>query len=128
MARQKLEEARLEAEERARQARRPRHHNLDLATLGGDELDEKDIPELQDLFKTICVTSHPKRVADVDDTTYDDDKGKGTAEMKKLKSQMESLKVVARAKVTNDRIYSAAYHPDRSKDLIFFGGENHCIW
>jgi hypothetical protein len=32
------------------------------------------------------------------------------------------LKVVAQAKVTAVRIYSAAYHPEVSKDLIFFGG------
>lgn len=29
---------------------------------------------------------------------------------------------MSRAKVTQDRIYSAAYHPEKSKDLIFFGG------
>jgi hypothetical protein len=32
------------------------------------------------------------------------------------------MKVVARAKVTQDRVYSAAYHPDPTMDLIFFGG------
>lgn len=33
------------------------------------------------------------------------------------------MKIVARAKVTQDRVYSAAYHPDPTTDLIFFGGE-----
>ena len=40
-----------------------------------------------------------------------------------LQKRVGSLKVTARAKVTQDRVYSAAYQPDRSKDLIFFGGE-----
>jgi len=46
------------------------------------------------------------------------------------------LKVVARAKVMQDRVYSAAYHPDPTKDLIFFGGAcrpfffvgSSCLW
>lgn len=42
---------------------------------------------------------------------------------------MRGLKVVSRAKVTQDRVYSAAYHPEITKDLIFFGGEleNHIL-
>ena len=41
---------------------------------------------------------------------------------KRLKEKLGKLKIVARAKVTQDRIYSAAYHPEPTKDLIFFGG------
>lgn len=39
-----------------------------------------------------------------------------------LKGQLKDLRVVSRAKVTLDRVYSSAYHPDVQKDLIFFGG------
>ena len=45
-------------------------------------------------------------------------------EFKALQRRMKGLKVVSRAKVTTDRIYSAAYHPDPSKDLVFFGGKS----
>jgi hypothetical protein len=36
---------------------------------------------------------------------------------------VHDLKVVARAKVVTERIYCAAYHPEKTKDLIFFGGQ-----
>jgi hypothetical protein len=45
------------------------------------------------------------------------------AEVAALRERFRNLKVVARAKVTQDRVYSAAYHPDPTTDLIFFGGE-----
>jgi WD repeat-containing protein 76 len=44
------------------------------------------------------------------------------AEVAALSERLRELKVVARAKVTQDRVYSAAYHPEPTKDLIFFGG------
>ena len=53
---------------------------------------------------------------------FDDDKQEH-AELKNLKEKLSNLKVIARAKVTQDRIYSAAYHPEPTKDLIFFGGQ-----
>jgi len=48
---------------------------------------------------------------------------KEAAEVAALRERFQNMKVVARAKVTQDRVYSAAYHPDPTTDLIFFGGE-----
>jgi hypothetical protein len=48
---------------------------------------------------------------------------KEAAEVAALRERLQNMKVVARAKVTLDRVYSAAYHPDPTTDLIFFGGE-----
>jgi WD repeat-containing protein 76 len=45
------------------------------------------------------------------------------AEVAALRERFQNMKIVARAKVTQDRVYSAAYHPDPTTDLIFFGGE-----
>jgi hypothetical protein len=45
------------------------------------------------------------------------------AEVAALRERFQNMKIVARAKVTRDRVYSAAYHPDPTTDLIFFGGE-----
>ncbi len=42
--------------------------------------------------------------------------------VQEIKEKVQNLKVVARAKVVTERIYCAAYHPDVTKDLIFFGG------
>ncbi|KAG9057260.1 hypothetical protein FS842_008067 [Serendipita sp. 407] len=42
----------------------------------------------------------------------------------KLKEDMKRMRVAAIAKVTDDRIYSMAYHPDKTKDLMFFGDKH----
>jgi len=51
------------------------------------------------------------------------DTDKEDAEVAALRERFQNMKIVARAKVTQDRMYSAAYHPDPTTDLIFFGGE-----
>lgn len=48
---------------------------------------------------------------------------KEAVEVAALREQFQNMKVVARAKVTQSRVYSAAYHPDPTTDLVFFGGE-----
>ena len=52
---------------------------------------------------------------------FENDK-KEDAEVEALREQLMDMKVVARAKVTQNRVYCAAYHPDPTMDLIFFGG------
>lgn len=61
-------------------------------------------------------------MGDVDDGLYDGDAQNKVATAE-LREKLGNLVVVARAKVARERIYSAAYHPDATKDLIFFGGE-----
>ena len=56
---------------------------------------------------------------------FDEDQ-KNEAEVADLRKKLQKLRVVSRAKVTQDRIYSAAYHPEPTKDLVFFGGEVPC--
>lgn len=51
-----------------------------------------------------------------------DDNEEHQSALKILRERVQGLKVISRAKVTMNRIYSAAYHPEVSKDLIFFGG------
>jgi len=72
-------------------------------------------------FETIVSQPHPRRVGNCDAFEYDNGK-RDEREVENLRKRLGSMKVVARAKVTQDRIYSSAYHPDTSKDLIFFGG------
>jgi len=72
-------------------------------------------------LKVIVSRPHARRVGDFDTFEYDDGK-RDEREVENLKKRLGSMKVVARAKVTQNRIYSCAYHPDVSKDLIFFGG------
>lgn len=119
--RRREEEERLEAAEREREAKRPRHHKLDLDTMG-DDLTSEDLSALRSTFQVLLQTPRPKGVGGDDVLDFDDDKQE-KAEVKDLKEKFGKLKIVARAKVTQDRVYSAAYHPEPTKDLILFGGQ-----
>lgn len=107
-------EERLEAEERARAAKRPRHHDLDIQALV-DDLGAEDISTLTEALQAIAKEEHPRRVADIHSYADLDDEQE-EREAAELRSKLRGLKVVARAKVTEDRVYSAVYHPG-----TFFG-------
>ena len=120
--RRKEEEERLATEERTREAKKPRHEELDLETLAGqEEWGPGALSGLSSRLQSLLQTRHPRRTADQDAFVFDKDK-KEEAEAEALRERLKDLKVVARAKVTQDRVYSAAYHPDPTMDLIFFGG------
>lgn len=116
----------MEAEEREREAKRPRHHELDLASLGEEELEDTDLLSLRSLFGQVLKSTNPRRTAPEEAFVYDDATDQEAREVADLKERLGKMKVVARAKVCKDRIYSAAYHPEPTKDIIFFGGELNC--
>ncbi|KAG2078259.1 WD40 repeat-like protein [Suillus decipiens] len=120
--RQIEEQERLEAEEKARLAKRPRHQELDLTTLG-ENLEESELSSLRSSLQAITNVPLPKLAADADAFVYHEDK-KNEAEIAELKNKLQKLRVVSRAKVTVDRVYSAAYHPEATKDLVFFGDKH----
>lgn len=93
---------------------------MDLPALT-DDLAPEELSELRATFLEVLKTPRPRGTSGDDAYVFDDDK-KEEAEVKELKAKLGKLKIVARAKVTQDRIYSAAYHPEPTKDLIFFGG------
>ncbi|KZV86551.1 WD40 repeat-like protein [Exidia glandulosa HHB12029] len=119
--RRKDEEAQWEADEKARAAKRPRHEQLDLTILGSD-LSDEDLVSLRQTLRVTCDLKQPKLVGD-ESMTWDD-KETEDRDLGALKDAIKSMRVVSRAKVTQDRIYSMAYHPERSKDLIFFGDKH----
>ncbi len=121
-------EARLEAEERARIAKLPRHQDLELSVLLGEE----GLPEIDNLtsaFSSLTHNSHPRRTGGTEAYVFQDDK-KDKAAAEELRTRLKSMKIFSRAKVTQDRVYSCAYHPEPTKDIIFFGGElsNVCVY
>ncbi|KAI0362290.1 WD40 repeat-like protein [Trametes cingulata] len=120
--RRQEEEELLAAAEREREAKRPRHHDLDLQTLT-DDLTPEELTELRSTFATVLKTPYPKQVSSDDAYVFNNDMKEET-EVKELREKLGKLKVVSRAKVTQDRIYSAAYHPEPTKDLIFFGDKH----
>ena len=120
--RRKEEEERLAAEERARQAKKPRHEELDLETLAGqEEWEPGALSGLSARMQALLRARHPRRTADRDAFVFERDRQED-AEIAALRERLQGLRVVARAKVTQDRVYCAAYHPDPTMDLIFFGG------
>lgn len=92
-----------------------------------DTLEANEVPALRAVFQTLLHEPHPRRTADQDAFSLDDDK-KDESVITALRESLARLKVVARAKVTQDRVYSAAYHPEPTKDLIFFGGESTSLF
>ncbi|KAF7304928.1 DNA damage-binding protein CMR1 [Mycena kentingensis (nom. inval.)] len=120
-ARAKQEEDRLEAEEKERAAKRPRHDDLTLATLAEDE-DGEDLTALSALFETTAQSA--RRGARDEDTYQSDEETEDDKFVAELREKVADLKIASRAKVTQNRIYSAAYHPDVSKDLVFFGDKH----
>ncbi|GBE82037.1 WD40 repeat-like protein [Sparassis latifolia] len=120
--RKKEEEERLEAEERAREAKKPRHQDLELQTIT-EELGADERAGLQAVFQDVIREVYPNQNDDQGAFVFEDDK-KEKAAVTELRKKLRGLKVVARAKVTQDRIYSAAYHPEPTKDLIFFGDKH----
>ncbi|EPT06091.1 hypothetical protein FOMPIDRAFT_1026938 [Fomitopsis schrenkii] len=125
--RAKEEEERLEEEEKARQAKRPRHYDLDLQEItDSSELESDELTALRKTFSTAISTVHAKRMGDIDDKLYDDG-AQHKAATAELREKLGQMVVVARAKVTRERIYSAAYHPDPTKDLIFFGDKHGAL-
>ncbi|KAF9792217.1 WD40 repeat-like protein [Thelephora terrestris] len=124
--RREAENERLQAEERERQARKPRHQDLELETLLGventeDKDGQKDLWMLKDTM--INVWPRPQRTGTHDSFTYED-VTEEEREISDLKEKLTKLKIVARAKVTMNRVYCAQYHPEKSKDLIFFGDKH----
>jgi len=117
----RLEQERREAEEMARIAKRPRHDVLNFKTLA-----EMDSP--QDLSKLSTtmedVVQCKRRVPDSDAFVFEGGGNNKKTEraVQEIREKVQNLKVVARAKVLTERIYCAAYHPEVTKDLIFFGG------
>jgi hypothetical protein len=117
-------EERLLAEETARLAKRPRHHDLDYDTLAENSTDADALPGLRMTMAAVVDKPYPRVAAERDAFTFDDDAEGEEAALAELRTRLQRLRVVARAKVTQDRIYSAAYHPDPTKDLLFFGDKH----
>lgn len=115
-----MEQERLELEERAREAKKPRHEALEMYA----HLEDQEAPEVMALSSALQVTTknvNARRVGSMKSYLYDEERHE--IAVTELKEKMQKLKIVSRAKVTKERVYSAAYHPEQTKDLIFFGGE-----
>ena len=110
MKRVQEQEERLEHEEQERAAKRPRHQNLNLSTLG----DEISAQELLSLTATLESCARTVASKENETSSFDlADPEKEESQVAELKAQFENLKIVSRAKVTDDRVYSSLYHPEK---------------
>ncbi len=93
-----------------------------------DDHDASSVMALTSSLQVVLESSQSVRVGNQDDFAYDSDQGgkkKEKREVEGLKEKFGGMKVVSRAKVTKERVYCAAYHPEVTKDLIFFGGTSN---
>ncbi|TFK42537.1 WD40-repeat-containing domain protein [Crucibulum laeve] len=119
------EEERLQVEEQARIAKRPRHQDLKLVTLVETNGPE-EMSTLSTALGAAAQKSQPRRVGDPDAFVFEEKKDAAAA-VAELREKLQDMKVVSRAKVTQERIYSAAYHPEITKDLVFFGDKHGAL-
>ena len=111
----------MEAEERAREAKKPRHDDLEMYAHLEDQ-EASEVMALTASLQVVMTTVNARRVGDMKSYQYDEERHE--AAVKDLKNKLGGMKIVSRAKVLKERIYSAAYHPEKTKDLVFFGGEH----
>ncbi|KZT58936.1 WD40 repeat-like protein, partial [Calocera cornea HHB12733] len=114
------EEENMREIERQIAASRPRHHDLPLSTLALKE-DRESLEKLSATMRGVDVDGAKRSY--LGDVGVEEDV-KGDPGLEELRERMAGLVVRSRAKVTEDRIYSATYHPERTKDLIFFGDKH----
>ncbi|KJA27357.1 hypothetical protein HYPSUDRAFT_35227 [Hypholoma sublateritium FD-334 SS-4] len=117
---ERLEEERKQAEEKARIAKRPRHHVLNFHTLAETD-SPQDIAQLSTTMESVVQVS--RAVGDPEAFAFSEE-AKHKSALKELRDKVENLKVLSRAKVTTNRIYCSAYHPEFTKDLLFFGDKH----
>jgi WD repeat-containing protein 76 len=105
------EQDRLDAQRLAEKAKEPRHQDLDLQEVleaqDDEEENEKSRALLLAQLGELCTQPYPRAIG------RDSDKEKGSTEKEKVKTELEGMRIVSRAKVTGDRIYSMAYHPEK---------------
>lgn len=109
-------EERLEEESRQRLARLPRHYDLELEDVAiNDDNDDKSC--LRQMLKDLAGTEHPRRVGG---SIEQEERIRDERALEELREELEGLVVRGRAKVTDNRIYSMAYHPDPVRTFSFF--------
>ncbi|KAF9520558.1 hypothetical protein BS47DRAFT_1387175 [Hydnum rufescens UP504] len=122
--RKRDEEERLEALEQERAAKRPRHNDLDLTVLAeSEELSNEEIQSLRNTLEVVCREPHPRAVGK-DSPSSPPDKEQKDHAIAELRALLSKMVIRSRAKVTQDRVYSMAYHPERTKDLVFVGDKH----
>ncbi|KAG9001621.1 hypothetical protein FRB93_012047 [Tulasnella sp. JGI-2019a] len=119
--RERAEQERQAELERVRAAHKPRHQDLDLKTLV-DDLDNDEIPKLRGLLSSLCSKKHPRAVGS--GTSSRDEEITANDKLEDLKTRVRRAEVKSRAKISADRVYSMAYHPETSKDVVFIGDKH----
>ena len=73
LRREQEEQERLEAEERVRQAKKPRHQDLEISVMA-DELSSAEISNLAQTMQSVIESSYPRRVGALTDFVYENEK------------------------------------------------------
>ncbi|KAG9126592.1 hypothetical protein FRC07_002866 [Ceratobasidium sp. 392] len=128
-AKREAEEAKLEreAEEEAerlleaeRAAKMPRHEDLKLETLA-ENLETSELETWKILQDKLVEEEYPKHIGDLD---LNAEEAKIERAREDLVEELKKLVVTSRARVCKERIYSVAYHPIVTKDVVLFGDKS----
>lgn len=119
--RKEADEEAAREEEEVRRAKMPRHQDLELETLAED-FSEDEMTTWKALQTTLTTEKYQRPVGNWGQDSKDEKKLERAKE--DLVSELKRLTLVSRAKVCKERVYSAAYHPIVTKDVIFFGDKS----
>jgi hypothetical protein len=72
------------------------------------------------MLAQVASTPHPRPFPEDSSATYADSDTPSAA-LENLKAAFKGVKLRANAKVTNERVFSMAVHPDPTKNLVFVG-------
>ncbi|KAG9090377.1 hypothetical protein FRC06_001113 [Ceratobasidium sp. 370] len=122
--REKREAEEREAEEEAKRfleaervAKMPRHEDLELETLAKD-FEESELETWKTLQASLVAEKYPRHIGSLD---LDTEEAKMERAREELSKELKKLAVTSRAK---ERIYSVAYHPTITKDVVLFGDKS----
>ncbi len=107
-------------------SKRPRHGNLSLDDLVDDEDTKESIVSLRVALDVACKEIHSAgmRLKSSGEREEKSELPNADPQINDLRKRLSRMVVRSRARVTRDRVYSMAYHPEKTKDLIFVGDKH----
>ncbi|KAG8678979.1 hypothetical protein FRC09_019370 [Ceratobasidium sp. 395] len=98
----------------------PRHEDLELEILA-ENLEASELETWKTLQSDLATEECPRHVGDLNS---DMQEAKMDRAREDLTEELKKLVVTSRARVCKERIYSVAYHPIVTKDIILFGDKS----
>lgn len=115
----KQEQEAVQAEEKRVRDRKLRKQVMDLAEMVEDEM--SPLGELEALLPTL---QGGRVFPSAKDSAVYADSDSASAEVERLRGAFKGMVLRAQEKVTSERVYCLAVHPEKTKTLVFVGDKN----